>query len=85
MKIKPPISPNLLVKIESDYSFHNSVILQQPRYKTVMYDYNSIIFQGAQLFNRLSEVFTVDDFNDFLCKLEDYDFKYEFGTAFIVV
>ena len=71
----PPLSPDLYVKCQNDYCFRNSVRLKQTKYKTIMYGYNSIRYQGALLWNHLPDVFKVDDFNDFKCKLKDYDFK----------
>ena len=78
----PPLTPDIYVKDESDYCFRNSVRLQQPKYKTVMYGYNAIRYQGASLWNRLPDVFKVDDFNDFKCKLKDYNLKCECGDCF---
>ena len=78
----PPISQDLYVKCQNDYCFRNSVRLKQTKYKTIMYGYNSIRYQGALLWNRLPDVFKVDDFNDFKCKLKDYDFKCECDDCF---
>ena len=47
-----------------------------------MHGYNSIRYQGALLWNRLPDVFKVDDFNDFKRKLKAYDFKCECGDCF---
>jgi hypothetical protein len=79
----PPMSPDFYEKVESNYNLRNSVRLRQYNYNTVIYGYNSIRYQGALLWNRLPDVFKIDGFIDFKCKLKEYDFRCQCGDCFL--
>jgi hypothetical protein len=48
---------NMFSARESCYSSHNHSRLEQPKYKTVKYGYNSFRYQGAKLWNLLDNDF----------------------------
>lgn len=81
--IMPPIPSDFYVRNVSNYGFRNSVKLRQSHYKTVTYGYNSIKYQGALMWNRLPDVFKLEDFKDFKLKLKEYDFKCQCGDCFL--
>ena len=59
---------------ESNYNFRNILALEQPKYNTVKYGFNSVIYQGAKLWNMLgNEVKQVDTLNKFKWLIKSWE------------
>ena len=77
-----PVSDEFYELVQHEYNMRSIRSVKLQRVTGEKYGRNSLLYQGASLWNRLPDVFKVDDFNDFKCKLKDYNLKCECGDCF---
>ena len=73
-KLGPLYLHNMFTVKESNYNFRNMLALEQPKYNTVKYGFNSVIYQGAKLWNMLgNEVKQVDTLKEFKWLIKSWE------------
>ena len=70
----PAYLHDLMTVTESQYDIRNHLIMQQPKYNTIKYGFNSLRYQGPMMWNKLSvDIKKSNDLNEFKFKLSKWE------------